>query len=274
MIRLFLCFTSIALAFAQDEIPAPAKSPYDIDRYVKTHKDVQWAPLLSGFGIDPRELPRACEAQDPSTCTSELIEIQNARQVIVRVAEDNWQETYLRFFPVGADWRYAGSVTPIIKDYDPKHQVTSFGGTPFLLVNNTGASGSGITSEFQQWFDLTRPSFEPVFGYTIQENAFKFEDHVISAGSRHTLSVYTRQANGEFKFDATLSTSSQKETEDLYESLFDLSHEDFLRYQFNDLRKIADAKDSVAREWLAFFLSNCKNTPEKRKLAQSLAAHR
>jgi len=46
MTRLFLCLASLAPAFAQDEISTPAKSPYAIDRYVKTHRDVDWPQLL------------------------------------------------------------------------------------------------------------------------------------------------------------------------------------------------------------------------------------
>jgi hypothetical protein len=298
--------TCPTIVLAQDENPRPARSPSEVAQYINRHRDIHWGPLLKGFGIGSRDLPLHCGSLDLEPCAAEIIQVPGPPQVILRIKGAWWQETYWRFLEEASGWRFRGSFSPFVKYFKPRHQIISFGGKPFLLINAQGEAGSGLSSEYQDWFDLTRPNFKPVFGFTVKGVSpwllfgitRSVESHVsaleagsteritiarrvmfsfepangnVSVESRCAESVYARQPNGKFEFEAALSTCGQTEIEDLYEDFFNLSREDFLRYEFDQLKEIVAGPDASKRVWLGKFLQLCENTPEKRSLKSLFA---
>jgi hypothetical protein len=86
-------------------------------------------------------------------------------------------------------------------------------------------------------------------------------------GTKTSRTVYVRQSDGKFKFERTLSDVDQKEMEDLYENFDpDMSDENFLKYDFDQLKKFASGPEGAEKRWLRKFLAECKNTAEKKAL--------
>jgi hypothetical protein len=219
--------------------------------------------------------------------------------------------TYLRFVSGGVgSWRFAGAFAPDVKYFEPRHGLIRFGDKPFLLVTGQGYSGSGLSTELQSWLDLSRSGMEPVFQFTsaghlslngvgvsrdvtgtlisletgperitivraVRFTAYE-EDGEISLGSVRGTSVYTRRPDGNFQFESAGSSMTKKEVDELYED-FDsgLSNEAFLRYDFDNLKKLAAGKEGPERRWLRKFLAKCGDVPEKPTIVSLLskAAH-
>jgi hypothetical protein len=296
-----------AIVLAQDENLRPAKSPSEIAQYINRHHDIHWEPLLKGFGIGHEDLPLHCGNLDRDPCSAEIIRVPGLPQVVLRVEGAWWQETYWRFFREGSAWRFGGSFSPFVKYFKPRHRIISFGGTPFLLVNGQGEAGTGLSSEFQDWFDLTLPKFEPVLSFTVSGHlsmltravSQTIETHVrsleagppqririarraefmfegasgdpIRLGSRSADTVYTRQSNGIFELNPAASTCSKKEVEEIYDSFTELSKEEFLHFDFDRLREVAAGPSGPEKNSLKRFLILCGSTPEKRILEGLLA---
>jgi len=214
--------------------------------------------------------------------------------------------------PPGAQtaWRCAGSFEPDVKYFRPEHHLISLGGKPFLLVSEQAWSGSGLSVKMISGFDLSRHRFEADFKY-VAEGHVEFPCHVnrevwgypysfeqgstetlriryrvryytdtcedpdtrIELGSASTDAVYTRTGYGDFKIDP--SSANGKEIEAVYWSWDpSLSDEDFLRYNFDNLDRIATGPRDRSRRWLGRFLAGCADTPEKKRLAQALLLQR
>jgi hypothetical protein len=307
MIRWIALLACPAIVFAQDENPRPAKSPYEIEQYINRHRDIHWKPLLEGFGIHTPDLPLHCGSLDLDPCTAETIEVPGKPQVLLRIKGAWWQETYWRFLKKGSSWRFSGSFAPFVKYFKPRHRIVSFGGKPFLLVNGQGEAGSGLSSEYQYWFDLTLPKFVPVFGFAVKGHLsmlglgvsqtieahvrsleagptqririarraeFMFEGATdqIPLGSRSADTVYTRQPNGMFALDGAASTCSKEDVDDIYDGFTWLSKGEFLRFDFDRLKPVAAGPDVLEKSSLKKFLTFCEYTPEKQTLERLLAA--
>ncbi len=166
-------FASIVLvssvAFAQTapapEIVRAAKSPYDLARYIDSHVGFEWGPLWNALGVGGSLRP--CE--NSGDCSTELITVLDPPQTIL-VIDTPWEtEVYVRYLGSEKEgWRQAGAHSAFIKNYPRRHSMTRVGKQPFLRVASQGVSGSGVSSEVEQWFDLSRPEFKPVFSFTSQ----------------------------------------------------------------------------------------------------------
>ena len=49
-----------------------------------------------------------------------------------------------------------------------------------------------------------------------------------------------------------------------------LSDEDFLRYNFENLNRIASGPANRPKRWLARFLADCVDSPERRRLVETI----
>lgn len=265
MIRLFLA-TTILLS-GQDDIAQAVRSPFDLQRYIDSHRLIDWKPLWTAMGINGDEvwIPSCGDSsgRHQRECWSELIEILQPRQVILRIHHDpSMFEAYVRFLPTATDaWRFAGAFAPNVKYFEPRHKLIRFGDKPFLLLSGQGVSGSGLSSEYQQWFDLTLPDLKAIFGFTQQgtENRYGLgisrEVHgtVVSIETEPTeairiawmatlttetpngtlqlgpllsgSSTYSRRGDN-FEFDEHRSETPKAEVEGLYESIGDDGFED------------------------------------------------
>jgi hypothetical protein len=75
---------------------------------------------------------------------------------------------YLRFLNQASTWKFAGYNEAFLRYYNRRHELMRFADKPFLKVSVQGASGTGIASEIEEWFDLTQPAFDPVFSFPVQ----------------------------------------------------------------------------------------------------------
>ena len=97
----------------------------------------------------------------------------------------------------------------------------------------------------------------------------------VRLGSRQDTIVYTRKVGEDFKVDEERSTASERQVEVLYEDLGSQPpNEDFLRWDLEALTAIAEGPDTGERQWLEWFLENCPDTAEKRRLARLLETGR
>jgi hypothetical protein len=173
MYRLAAIIILSSVAFAQNaqehaqepEIVRAAKSPYDLVRYINSHDDIDWKPLWQILGVDA-QFGLTCSRN----CAAELIVIENPEQAILIVNASLPYDAYLRFEkgPVG-EWRVTGKYQANVWDGAPhRHEIVRAGNTQFLLVSTHSAHGSDIDEEMEVWFDLSRPSFQPVFSYGLR----------------------------------------------------------------------------------------------------------
>jgi hypothetical protein len=207
-------------------------------------------------------------------------------------------------------WRFAGHYEPTVKYFVPTHRIVMFGKTPYFAFTEQGASGSGVSTTSESWIDLTQPKFKPVFSYTKEGSVLvgrirqEFTGQVVEmrekpkesitvsnsesffgettdgsgevalGGRRDNKEVYIRAANGEFVGNTKMSTPSPEEDED-FDWALEVPCEVVLREDLASLKEIAaDKAQRRTREWLQGYLSDCKDTPEKKQLAGMLRATR
>ena len=103
-------------------------------------------------------------------CAAELMVIENPEQAILIVNATLPYDVYLRFQkgPAG-EWRVTGKYYANVWNANPhRHGIVRAGNTQFLVVSTHGGHGSGLDEEMEAWFDLSRPSFEPVFSCSLR----------------------------------------------------------------------------------------------------------
>jgi hypothetical protein len=299
-----------------EDIAAAAESPYKLAKYVDTHDDFDARALWKALNIKDQDifLP-GCQGdrRQPAQCSSELITVVDPLQVIV-LLEDKYSEfqVYLRYRSTGArSWRFAGAYAPFVKYFHPEHRMTRLGLKPFLVVAGQGAAGTGVTSKVEDWFDLTRPAFQPVLRFTAEATStpapigiarsirssvvsrttqpveritvvltveFAYVeglDQRIPIGSRRDKIVYVRSGSGDFEMDRKLSTASAQEVRGFYENMeYEFSDEVLLKFNFKGLAEVAKGKDKRSIAWLTSFLERCPDSEEARKLKALLATGR
>jgi hypothetical protein len=302
-----------AAAGLDDELAQAAKSPYDIARFVDTHITFHWEPLWKALGIQKNDdvFMQPCgELGGPKRdCSEELVTVLDPFQVILILRHDlAMPEVYLRFLrPSGPDnagpWTFGGYYSPLVKYFEPRHRTLDFGKKPFLVVTRQGASGSGLSSEVEDWMDLTLPKFEPVFSLAAQGHysglpdsvgletfAFPVSTEYDSAeliqiayqasftvnsetfAIRSDSATYIRRGE-KFVFDASHSKTSEADIDNIYNFGDDLpSNEDYLRYLLPQLKEIAAGPQSELKDWLKRFLKECADTSEKREIQALLTA--
>jgi hypothetical protein len=139
-----------------------ARSPYELARYIDSHRNFEWAPLEKALELGGGLM--SCEAI--GDCPVELITVLEPQQTLLLVDTPGGNELIVRYFGDGSrGWQRAGAEVFWIKNYQPRHAVTNIGRKPFLRVSQQGSSGSDISSENEAWFDLTRRDFKAVFGF-------------------------------------------------------------------------------------------------------------
>jgi hypothetical protein len=213
--------------------------------------------------------------------------------------------------PLGQDkWKFTGYYQPNVKYFRPEHKLLSFGGKPFLLLTEQGISGTGVYAKWESIFDLSGMKFEPVFSYVEEGHALgcylpadrtvhgflaSFEsgprdilrihylveytnecagDPPIRLGRTEANTVYARSRVGKFRFDPKLSSAPEKEIQRVYQD-FDssMTKQEFLHYNFENLKRIASGPKGRTKTWLSRFLNRCKETPEKQELERLLAVN-
>jgi hypothetical protein len=301
-----------AQARPDDDLALAAKSPYDLEHFFETHPAFETAPLWEALDVheEAMPLPECTDSLHAlRACSSELMIVTEPYQAIVVLSQrETLFSVCLRFLRVPRSddqWAFGGFFAPYVKYFPSTHDVLMFGDTPYLLVTGQGQAGTGVSSAIEYWFDLREPRMHPCFSHTLHGDwnllpgsmtahvegflsTLKTEpvetitisyqadfgpsvDDQTAAFPRDEV-VFTRQHDGTFTFDPALSTTTTKAIHELYEDLYDLSPDDFLRYNLADLK--SDMEFPQIRAWLASYLKTCTNTPERRELLHSIRNRR
>lgn len=250
-------------AWATDDIASVAHDPHLLAAYINTHPEVDLTPLRAFLVVDDYGVLRpSCE---PRKCHAELIEVPGMKpvQAILWISDSfNQYAFWIRYRKeASGPWRLL-SVRLVNGHYfDPNYTLTRKFGRPFLVVVGLGASGTGIFSKVETWFDLNSLQTQPVFALTTEgfyargcdpcfihgveatasapqrngveqirvERTATFETQTrdnsqkpLDLGSRAATAVYVRTNNGRF----TLSPSMSSATEWVLNTLFDIPDDD------------------------------------------------
>lgn len=309
-----LYFAASGRAQSTDEMARIAQSPYEIERFVEKTPAFEWEPLWKALHIQEEIVLPSCEERLDATrdCGSELITINEPAQVLLLLRHElSGFETYLRFFPENAangtvHWRFAGHFEPYVKYFPPTHKVAIIGTEPYLQVTGQGNAGTCLNTEVEDWIDLTRMNFEPVFSYTVKGNrcgghtpdrsirgivvsvktqrkpsitvSYSVEFSVtlesgteLNLGSRTDKVVYVRNQGQNYQIENALSTLSAKQVERVYGNLDeDLTPEEYFRYDLVQLKEIATGPESPEKKCLGSFLRTSPASPEKSTLDRLL----
>jgi hypothetical protein len=190
-----ILISSFLLRLRADDAPQAlalaARSPYDIQRFVATHNEYDWAPLWQALDIDDASMPMCTLGSESlAACSADLVSVFDPSQVIVVLRHAaHAAQVYLRFVPVvGSDrsvqWRFAGHYQPKAAFFRPRYHVLVFDRKPFLIIDGHGASATDASSEFEEWLDLTADGLEPALHFTSkgsQETKFGIRREVSAA---------------------------------------------------------------------------------------------
>ena len=313
IVALLLCAARLA-ADDSDELRKAAQSPYQIERFVRTHANFDWGVLWKALGIVEEE-PFFEECEEPSSCSSETVWVRDG-QVIERLNDSSYNSTvFLRFQEIGElsnEWRFLGYFRPAVKYFRPEHKLMTIDHRTFLLVSEQGSAGTGISVAWQNVFDLGRPTFKPVLRFVEDgwwNGWFGLPGHEvhgflasIERGSRDTIkihytvrhfekkagdlghcqadAVFTRTGSGNFRFAPELSSAPLTEIKSVY-VLIDPADDnpynydsDFVHYNFQNLKRIATGPANPARTWLKRYVASHGGSAERRELQRLLAARR
>jgi len=160
---------------APQALARAARSPYDIERFVATHNEYDWAPLWQALDIRDASLPTCTLGSESlASCSADVVSVFDPSQVIVVLRHAaNASEVYLRFIPVvGPDrsvrWRFTGHYQPKASFFRPRYHVIVFDRKPFLIIDGHGANAQDASSEFEEWLDLTANGLEPALHFTLK----------------------------------------------------------------------------------------------------------
>jgi len=297
-------FSVVALGqnAAEPEIVRAAKSPYDLARYINSHDDVDWDSLWHALSID-ENLGLPCSMN----CTAELVVVDSPEQVILILNGSLPYDVYLRYQRGEAQaWRVAGKYDADVLGNPHRHQMVRAGNTQFLVISTRGGHGSGLDEEREDWLDLSRPSFQPVFSYTIRghfdimgagisseiqaganaNSANEIEHRItvdlsystggLGLGRFEFVGIYTRVPGGDFSLQEAHTSDfppSSIPRPDFagFARAGGASPEAEVKYALPRLKEIAAGKDDDAKRWLRYILGRIDETPEKRTLLELLA---
>jgi hypothetical protein len=196
-------------------------------------------------------------------------------------------------------WKLLGFIDHDFGRYEmPQHSFLLSGGKSFLVVQVQTQSGSGVAHYTDRLFtvykgklfellDYPNDGHQSEFGYQ-REFSGRVKDCKIENGkarieiqftanysswdentksdfllwSKKQKAVYTKSLNSKLKrLDSSKSNISQKEINTIY-YIDSSTDEDILKYNLDELKKIAREKGS-RNQWLREFLKHCKSSKDK-----------
>jgi hypothetical protein len=273
------------------ELARATKNPFELARFIDKHPagywDFEWkSPTLS------------VKADRQGFCTTQVLSVMVPEQAIVIIeCHRSPGDHYIRYTRRSdGSWRCEGSQDFFIHHWPRRHEVERDNGELFLRVSRQGDYGTGLSVEIEEWFDLTRPGFEPVFEFPVQGHynqpqlmgteftahlivnpaelvvmlfvTFETDasqEHVTELGKRELTAKYARNRKGEFRCASVTDGASCTDFEALSTS-GGPSEEDLVRLSFDVLKNVATGRDANQKRWLRAYLAQRKNTPEVREL--------
>jgi hypothetical protein len=182
----------------------------------------------------------------------------------------------------------------------PRHSVFLSGGKSWLVVEAQDVSGSGVALYSDHIFAVDNHSVKEVLSYpaeghqegssydpardfsariigyekkndratfkvefTVTYSSYGLSNKEITICSKKQNAVYVQQRDlGKYRLDVAQSDLSIRESESVY-NIDSLSGEEFLRYNHNELMKIARGRNKQSIEWLSNYLDQCLGSPHK-----------
>jgi hypothetical protein len=209
-------------------------------------------------------------------------------------------------------WRLLGYVDAWGKYQEPSHNVLLSDGKPWLLVRDQGASGSGVALYIDRLFQVTGRGLTEVVAYSSEghQTGFSYEptrefigrvssceihdgqaiitiDYQVSYlmtgwDQLHYTPLFQKQQRAVLvramkrkssALDLNRSSLSQPELDAVY-NIDSLTSEDFLKYNYDELARLANGSIPEKKNWLREFLKRCEKTIESRRLSQLLSRSR
>ncbi len=306
------------LFFAQtpspdQEIAVATKSPASLTRYLESHPDVNWNAIRKALGLrDSRGWVAPCGAASVSgnPCSSEIVRVPSTNQeVVILGGENSFAVEYLGYVRDNqGGWHFSGERNYVQRNGPTHHDVVRRWDRPFLVISSNH-SENGIATEqiLEEWFDLTRMEWKPVFEFTREGSQGRFgfgvsrdlrsvaqegkvagtemveltvSVHFVGIGLDQEMTLvgfYEREKNQPaFTLREAFSGADRKqrigttEFAALADPFSAIENERLLALALPGLERIAMGSDKASREWLNSILNFVKDTPEKRKLIELL----
>lgn len=208
------------------------------------------------------------------------------------------------------EWKLLGYVDFQDQRYEvPEHRLINSGEDHWLVLTILSGRGSGYGLYHDNWYEIDDSGMKPVLSYpsskvlswrdpipvleasskviraTRESNRtsvlIEFTASYVIYGGAHLKekvelwaktqsAVFVRSSGQErFKLDARQSQLSNKELYTIYDGEGP-SNSEILRYNFDDLERIATGTNEWAKEWLRSYLSECWKTPETQRLLRTM----
>ena len=287
-------------------------NPFEIAQFINDHPRVNLNRLWERLSIKDDDTTPApfrsecyvCEAH----CFSYNLDDDPGLEIVLQIKQIETYRYLIFDYPAFPESKLLGQVDVWAK-YRPSDPFVFLDqGRSWLVLQSTGATGSGLGAWVDTIYKVSDQGVRPVASYLGSVSQFGYEgfpskvfigapisckvknQHAIvrvaysveyAAHVPHRsdqLSLFTTKKtavlvsslrSGETFLNAKLSDMSKREWETIYN--FDsMSEEDFLRYNETELRAIAVGKDSEKKRWLKEFLGTCRNSPIKRELLMLL----
>jgi hypothetical protein len=304
-----LLISVVMCATAADDIGVAAREPHSLAEYINSHKHIDFESLSTALNLKDSELALPACQDGQCKAEAIDVPGAKPDQTILWVSDASNAAFWLRFRKdESGAWRNLSTSGVRVK-FVGEHQLIPAFGKQFLVLSEGGLAGKGLITNVAKWFDLTLPRMQPVFTYTsdgthawgtlglvhmvrnsaiavpggtseqirleltvhFQADPVDTTRSPIELGRGTATAYYVRQKTGEFKLAPSLSSAPKS----VLDSMFDIqnpaiTNEQFLQFDIVGLRRIASAPRSPAGQWLASFLKECKQTPEKTELLELL----
>lgn len=205
-----------------------------------------------------------------------------------------------------ADWVLLGHIDTFNKWDDPQQKVTAAGTQRWLVLGRTSGYGSGFASYTNDWYEVGKDGVVPVLSYQTHlflgagaDPVTDREAKVLSVDDRGGITTVVLQVSTSyisyneeheriplwsdkrkatfikgpwmerFIFDPFGSEITEEELKPEYPSYGDakpITNEEFLKYNYRELLKIAKERWTRRKDWLIDFLKTCGDSVEKQSL--------
>jgi hypothetical protein len=262
--------------------------------------------LPAWSGQSPEELARRVASggavdwgcEKPGDCTTTTIRVAEPPQTIAVVDAKGRGAVLVRFLgDERRGWRLGGSVR-LNSRY--RYWTTQLGQRTYLRATSVRDTGSDISSEYEQWFDLSRDDFEPAFEFVTRGRAqrlfgiSRYVDAFASGSIVEGVELIEVRASVHFYLGSAIEVgrgayalryerggevgkfhlTAGRE----FEKLTDLenwpTNEQLLTHSLSGLKQVASNGSDADRELLRRMLAECRDTAEKRVLLDLLAKRR
>ncbi len=228
------------------------------------------------------------------------------KEVLLKVYQGWGLTRYLIFKSVkvgkSVSWKLLGHADhDFARYYMPHHRVVKMDGKIWLVVTGQGISGTCVSLSYDRWYEVDAEGVREVLSlpakghectttgyperefssrvleyrrnkkderitvlFSIRQGAEMRSGPQINLGTRKQNAVYILR-QGAFELEESSSEITLEDIRTAY-NVGTFGDEDFLKFNFANLKKIASEGRRAHKEWLREFLEDCSDTPEKKLL--------